>query len=121
MWRYPNLPRLHLRIDGRDSNVRAFKASSMTSRMFGLLGRRPLAPDEALWLTPCNSVHTLGMAYPIDVVYLDGERRVVATRSALAPLRLSAARRARSVLELPARTAERLGLVPGVRVTLEGT
>ena len=119
MWRYPNLPKLRVLVDGRDAQVNAFKASSMTSRMFGLLGRRPLAADEALWLTPCNSVHTLGMSYPIDVVYLDSTSRVVATRSALAPLRLSAARRARSVLELPARTAERLGLVPGVQVTLE--
>jgi uncharacterized membrane protein (UPF0127 family) len=120
MWRYPNLPSLQLHVDGRDARVRAFKASSMVARLFGLLGRRALAADEALWLTPCNSVHTLGMSYPIDVVYLDKAHRVIGIRSALAPRRLSAARRARSVLELPASAAQRLGLVPGARVTLEG-
>jgi uncharacterized protein len=117
--RYPNLPSLRLHVEGRDSRVRAFKASSLVARLFGLLGRRALAEGEALWLTPCNSVHTLGMSYPIDVVYLDKSDRVIGIRHALAPRRVSAARRARSVLELPARSAERLGLAPGVRVTLE--
>lgn len=119
MWRYPHLPSLRLHVDGRDARVCAFKASSVTARLFGLLGRRALAADEALWLTPCNSVHTLGMSYPIDVVYLDKADRVIGIRSELAPRRFSAARRARSVLELPARQAARLGLVPGARVTLE--
>ena len=120
MWRYPNLPTLRVLVDGRDAQVRAFKAASVPARMFGLLGRRALAPDEALWLTPCSSVHTLGMNYPIDVVFLDRARRVVATRSAVKPRRMSIARRAHSVLELPALTAARLGIVPGVSLTLEG-
>ncbi len=119
MWRYPNLPKLRVLVDGRDAQVQAFKASTVTSRLFGLLGRRALAADEALWLTPCNSVHTLGMSYPIDVVFIDATSRVVATRSALGPRRLTGARRARSVLELPARSAERLGIVPGAQLTLE--
>jgi uncharacterized membrane protein (UPF0127 family) len=117
MWRYPDLPSLSLHVDGRDARVRAFKAASPVARFFGLLGRRALADDEALWLTPCNSVHTLGMSYPIDVVYLDSGDRVIDVRSSLAPRRLSAARRARSVLELRAESARRLGLVPGARVS----
>ena len=117
--RYPNLPSLRVLVDGRDANVRAYRASSMIARLFGLLGRRALAPGEALWLTPCNSVHTLGMAYPIDVVFLDAQSQVISLRPALAPRRLSLARRARSVLELPATSAERLGIKPGARITME--
>jgi uncharacterized membrane protein (UPF0127 family) len=121
MSRYPNLPSLRLHVDGRDAQVRAYRASSPVARFFGLLGRRPLATDEALWLSPCNSVHTLGMRYAIDVVYLDAADRVLEVRSALAPSRLSAARRARSVIELPALAARRLGLAPGAQVTMEAT
>src|SRR6187549_4056125 len=119
MWRYPNLPRLRVKVDGRETDVRAFRASSFTARMFGLLGRRPLERGEALWLKPCASVHTLGMRYPIDVVFLDRDGAVVGMRSALGPRRVAGASDARSVLELPANLGDELGIRPGVRVTLE--
>ena len=48
MWRYPNLPRLRVKVDGRETDVRAFRASSFTARMFGLLGRRPLPAEPVL-------------------------------------------------------------------------
>jgi uncharacterized membrane protein (UPF0127 family) len=53
------------------------------------------------------------MRFPIDVVFLDGERRIVAVRRALKPWRFAAAKGARSVLELPAGECERLGLAEG--------
>jgi len=118
--RYPNLPRLKILVDGRETGLHAFRASSFIARMFGLLGRRPLESGEALWLDPCASVHTLGMRYPIDVVFLDRDGSVVDTRTALAPRRLAGARRARSVLELPPNRLAELGIAPGKRVTLEG-
>jgi uncharacterized membrane protein (UPF0127 family) len=119
MWRYPNLPRLRVKVDGRDTGLEAFRASSFIARMFGLLWRRPLERAEALWIKPCASVHTLGMRYAIDVVFLDREGAVVGVRNALAPRRMAAARRARSVLELPANRSGELGIRPGARVTLE--
>lgn len=119
MWRYPNLPRVRVKVDGRETDVRAFRASSFTARMFGLLGRRPLDRGEALWLKPCASVHTLGMRYSIDVVFLDRDGAVIDVRSALAPRRVAASGNARSVLELPANLSDELGIRTGVRVTLE--
>jgi len=119
MARYPNLPQLSLRVDGRRAALRVFHARSFVARLFGLLGRRPLAAGEGLLLEPCSSVHTIGMRYPIDVVLLDGDGRVLSTRSALGPLRLAAAPRTRRVLELPPNSLATLGISPGVKLTVE--
>jgi uncharacterized protein len=119
MARYPNLPQLRLRVGGRTAPLRVFHARSFVARLFGLLGGRRLAPDEALLLEPCSSVHTFGMRYPIDVVMLDEDGRVLATRSALQPLRLAAARRTCRVLELPPNSLASLGIAPGAQLTLE--
>ncbi|WP_281349421.1 DUF192 domain-containing protein [Paraburkholderia hayleyella] len=47
-------------------------------RMRGLLGRDQLADNEALLLKPCRSIHTFGMRFAIDVLFLDRHQRVVA-------------------------------------------
>ena len=70
-------------------------------RRKGLLGRTQLAPGEGLWILPCEAVHTFGMRFSIDLVYLDRDCRVKKTRSAVPPWRLSACFTAHSVLELP--------------------
>jgi uncharacterized membrane protein (UPF0127 family) len=46
-------------------------AYSLLARMKGLLGRQGLEPGESLWIRPCNSIHTIGMKFPIDAVFLD--------------------------------------------------
>ena len=119
MRRYPNLPVLKLRVEGETTAVRVFHARTFTSRLFGLLGRRPLAAGEALLIEPCGSVHTVGMRYAIDLALLDAQGRVVATRSELKPLRLAAARGAKRALELPAHSLGMLRITPGTRLTLE--
>jgi uncharacterized protein len=74
------------------------------TRRKGLLGRDALAHGEGLWIAPCESVHTFFMRFPIDLVYLDRERRIKKARSAVGPWRLSACLSAHSILELPAGT-----------------
>lgn len=82
-------------------------ADTWVSRLIGLLGTQALAPSHGLWLSPCKGVHTLGMRYPIDVIFLDGESRVSKLASSLHPYRFCLARRGvRSVLELPAGTLD---------------
>jgi uncharacterized membrane protein (UPF0127 family) len=77
-------------------------ADKIFRRMKGLLGRDKLAKGESLWIKPCNSVHTFGMRFPIDVLFMDKENIVVSVRAGLAPYRLSRLFfRAASVLELP--------------------
>lgn len=79
-------------------------AATQARRSKGLLGRSHLAEGEGLWIVPCESVHTIGMQFAIDLVYLDRQRRVRKVRSAVPPWRLSACLSAHSVLELPAGT-----------------
>ena len=50
-------------------------ATSMRERSRGLLGRDGV--EGAILLRPAKSVHTLGMRFPIDVAFLDGDLRVV--------------------------------------------
>lgn len=73
-------------------------------RRKGLLGRYSLPPGEGLWILPCEAVHTFGMRFPIDLIYLDRELRVRKVRSNVRPWRLSACLFAHSVLELAAGT-----------------
>ena len=89
---------------------------SISERMRGLLGRCALAPGEALLLTPCNMVHTVGMAYAIDVVFADGEGVIRKISPAVPALRIRACLRARYALELAAGEAARAGWRVGVRL-----
>ena len=78
------------------------KADNFFTRLVGLLRRQSLGPEEALWLIPSKGVHTIGMKFPIDVIFLDQNNKVIATICDMAPRRLSSLRlSARSVLELP--------------------
>ncbi|MFH8254592.1 DUF192 domain-containing protein [Streptomyces roseolus] len=91
-------------------------AASYRARRRGLLGRDGIA--GAMLLTPANSVHTLGMRFPIDVAYLDRRLRVLAVVT-MRPGRLGLPRpRARHVLEAEAGAMARWGVRPGTRLTL---
>jgi uncharacterized membrane protein (UPF0127 family) len=83
-------------------------ANTHWTRFRGLLG---LSADDfgnssGLWIIPCRGVHTLGMAFAIDVIYLDRGLKVVDVQSDVKPWRFTPVRlRAASVLELPCHTA----------------
>jgi uncharacterized membrane protein (UPF0127 family) len=88
-------------------------ADSGSRRNKGLLGRQGLAPGEGLWIVPCEAVHTFGMKFPIDLVYLDRGKRVKKLRNSVPPWRLSACLSAHSVIELPAGTIRNTQTEPG--------
>ena len=76
-------------------------AHSFLTRLIGLLGKRRLEPGTGLLIEPCSSIHTFGMAFPIDVVALDQDYRVLGTWSHVRPWRLKVfGRDTRRVLEL---------------------
>lgn len=54
-----------------------FLADSFWSRMKGLMGKKDLPEDEGLLLVPCNSVHSMFMRFPIDLLFLNRELRVI--------------------------------------------
>lgn len=92
-------------------------ADGYFSRLRGLLGRPALAPGEGLILSPCSSVHMVGMRFPIDIAFLDRSRRVVQTREHLPPgLRGAAMSGAWYTLELPAGRLAATGTVAGHRL-----
>jgi hypothetical protein len=99
---------------------RVVLANTFLTRLRGLLGRRCLAPSEALWLRPCNGVHTLGMIFAIDAIFLDKELRIVRLVENLRPFCFTVPHlRAHSVVEMAAHSAARLTLKVGdqLRVT----
>lgn len=77
-------------------------AETAARRSKGLLGRKGLAPGTALWIVPCESVHTFFMQFSIDLVYLDKHKRIVKILHNVPPWRMSLCLRAHSVLEFPA-------------------
>lgn len=68
---------------------------------------RGLKAHSALIIKPCNSVHTLFMKFPIDILFLDKNNKVVKVKHSLKPFRITAIYfNARIVIELPAGTAK---------------
>ena len=86
------------------------------SRLIGLLGktRRWARPGRALWIIPSHGVHTIGMLFALDLVFLDRNQVVVHLEEHVRPFRVSkVSLRANSVLELPPHTIFRTGTQVG--------
>jgi uncharacterized protein len=88
-------------------------ATSFASRFRGLMGAARLPSGSGLLLPRTSSVHTHFMRFPIDVVFLDEDWRIVSLVEGLRPWRFAAAKAAASVVELAAGECERLGLAEG--------
>lgn len=94
--------------------VSVIVAWSVWSRVRGLLARPEPLPGSGLLIPRCSSVHTVGMAYPIDIAFLDKRMTVVAIHERVPPGRLRISQRgAAFALELRAGDAERLRLTLG--------
>lgn len=103
-------------VAGRTDRVRVQPATTPWTRMVGLLGRAALPADEGLLLSPAWSIHTWAMRFPIDVVFVDRDDRILRIVEAMAPWRLVSERRAHAVVELAAGRARALGLTVGDRL-----
>ncbi len=88
-------------------------AEDFRSRLVGLIGRRSLDPGVGLWLRPCDAVHTVGLRFEIDVVFVDAAGRVKRVDECVRPWRVRICLGAHSVVELAAGEARRLGLATG--------
>ena len=102
--------------DGQAVCERCELADRMFSRLRGLLGRAGLPRGEGMLIRPTWSIHTAFMRFPIDVVFLDRELRVLAVRPQVRPWRAAARLRAHSVLELAAGECARLRIDVGDRL-----
>jgi uncharacterized membrane protein (UPF0127 family) len=100
-------------------------ADTHWTRLRGLLGLRSgdFRNGSGLWIVPCHGVHTLGMGFPIDVVYLDRVMTVIHIQHDLQPWRFAPVRtQAASVLELPRSTAAETRTAVGdkIEITIGG-
>jgi len=89
-------------------------ATGIWSRMRGLLGRPGLPDDTAMFLSPCNSIHTVGMRFSLDVIFLDRAQRVVRIVRAVRPNRFAfGGRGASSAIEFEAGAVDLSGVDVG--------
>ena len=89
-------------------------ADSPRRRMVGLLGTTSLEPQCGLLIYPTQAVHTFGMKYPIDIIFLNSKKKVIAARKAVRPNRLTRIYwTAECVIELPENTIAMTKTQPG--------
>ena len=81
-------------------------AATARARLLGLAGLRA-PPACGLMLPHTRSVHTFGMRFALDLVWLDARGRAVRIDLDVPPRRVRSCRAARAVLELPAGDAQR--------------
>ena len=98
---------------------RAGVANTSATRRTGLLKHSKLEPGEGLWIAPSEGVHTFGMKFSIDVVFLSKSKKVLKVRPNMVRARIALSLRAHSVLELPAGTLESTGTIPGDQLVFE--
>ena len=104
---------------GRVIVEEASVARTLLSRVVGLIGRRCLPPCSALVIPRCTQVHTFGLRFPIDVLFLNADNIILAAES-LRPWKISKRHPGASkVIELPAGTISKSGVKPGDRLDLE--
>jgi uncharacterized protein len=98
---------------------RADIADDSKKRRTGLLKHSGLEPGEGLWILPCEGVHTFGMKFPIDVLFLSRKKKVLKARPNMVRRRIAFSLRAHSVLELPAGTLDKTGTAAGDQLEFE--
>lgn len=95
-------------------------ADTFLRRLKGLLGCKGLSAGQGLLIEACRSVHTCGMAFSLDVAFVDSEHRICYLREGMPPFRFSPViKKASYVIEAPAgtfrqtqtRCGDKIGLV----------
>ena len=94
-------------------------ADTSAKRRTGLLKHEKLEPGAGLWIAPCEAVHSFGMRFAIDLIYLDRKKKVRKVRRKMVPRRLSACLTAYSVLELPVGAIDASRTEPGDHLEFE--
>lgn len=89
-------------------------ARTLLSRLRGLLWGPPLLRGQGLYLVPCQSIHMIGMTFPIDAIFVDRQGKVVGLVKDIQPWRVSEFYwNAFGCLELPSGTIDATGTTCG--------
>jgi uncharacterized membrane protein (UPF0127 family) len=98
--RLASLPRI--RVQGLEVPV----AEGVLARALGLARVDRERAGPGLLIPRCRSVHTFGMRFPLDLLFLDEDLRLLAARANVPPRRVVGCRRAAAILELPSAGGE---------------
>ena len=94
-----------------DVHLAVRRADGFLARLKGLMFERSIGPDTGLWINRCNAIHTFFMRFPIDVIFLDRDLKVVKLCPNAPPYRLGPfCRGAASVLEFASGFIARTGI-----------
>lgn len=96
---------------------RVWNAVSAWERTRGLLGRPQLQAGEGMLIRDCRLVHTLGMGYPLDLVFLDSRGTVRKLVRNVAPTRLAGSLQADQTLELASGSLTNIAIKVGDALT----
>ena len=109
-----------LKRNGQREDWQILLADNFFWRLKGLLGTTGLSERQGLLLTPCNSVHMVGMIYPLDIVYLDRNRNIIKSVEDLKPLiGISWCFSAKDALEIKSGAAKKYGWQIGDHLEFE--
>jgi uncharacterized membrane protein (UPF0127 family) len=102
--------------------TRIVLANTFLSRLFGLLGKKRLDAGCGVLIRPSSGVHTLGMLFPIDVIALDKDLRVLKVWRRLVPFRItSISLKTNCILELAAGQIDQCRINPGDQLEITET
>jgi uncharacterized protein len=93
-------------------------AATRTTRRRGLLGRDGMDQASAMLLAPCTAVHTAGMRFAIDVVFVDRQGYAVKIVRNMRPWRIALAASGRAVIEMAGGSLGWGQVLPGDRLYL---
>ncbi|MDR0634598.1 MAG: DUF192 domain-containing protein [Azoarcus sp.] len=113
----PHLPRVRLTLEGEPLEADIALAAGVFSRLRGLILTARPAMGSGLLIVPCNSIHMIGMRYPLEALSLSKDGRVLKISRLLPPwLGLSGCLGARAVLEWLPGSAAHFGVRVGHRL-----
>jgi len=99
--------------------AKGWVATSFLARLRGLIGHESLVSGEGLLINPCKGIHTFGLGYPIDALYVDSNGMVLRAPASIRPNRVGPIiLGARAVLEIPAGMIAATGTQVGDRLAI---
>ena len=112
-----------LKVTNRRSGLQLASSAGIANtselRRRGLLKHNSLEEGDGLWIAPCEAVHSFGMKFAIDVLYLDKQKKILKIKPNMVKSRISLCLSAHSVLELPSGMAAKTGTVVGDELEFE--
>jgi uncharacterized protein len=110
------MKQMQLYVDGEVTTCNVLITETFLERGRGLLFRDPIKLEEGLFIRPCNSIHTAGLKYKLDVVFVASSGSVVKVVSGISPWSVSGSSFSDGVLELCFGGVERFGIEEGSQI-----